>query len=78
MYDDKLCNLVVSLFCFALCGWTAGQVKPQLDAAKLAKGQAGSEHDDDESEGGGFIAASVLFGLAGAVSFVGVFMNKRK
>ena len=79
MYDDKLCNLVVSLFCFALCGWTAGMVKPELDKAKMAKSMSGSsEHDDDESEGGGFIAASVLFGLAGAVSFVGVFMNKRK
>ena len=79
MYDDKLCNLVVSLFCFALCGWTAGMVKPQLDQAKAAKAAGhGSEHDDEESVGGGFIAASVLFGLAGAVSFVGVFMNKRK
>lgn len=87
MYDDKLCNLVVSLFCFALCAWTAGMVKPQLDLAKALKGPAGAaartaadgmDYDDEESEAGGYIAAAVLFGLAGAVSFVGVFMNKRK
>ena len=83
MYDDKLCNLVVSLFCFALCAWTAGMVKPGLDMAKALKGHpasatGGPGHDDEESEAGGYIAAAVLFGLAGAVSFVGVFMNKRK
>jgi hypothetical protein len=81
MYDDKLCNLVVSLFCFALCAWTAGMVKPGLDMAKALKGPATATspgHDDEESEAGGYIAAAVLFGLAGAVSFVGVFMNKRK
>jgi len=79
MYDDKLCNLVVSLFCFALCAWTAGMVKPGLDMAKaVGHGSPGADHDDEESEVGGYIAAAVLFGLAGAVSFVGVFMNKRK
>ena len=82
MYDDKLCNLVVSLFCFALCAWTAGMVKPGLDIAKSLKGHpasdGGPDYDDAESEVGGYIAAAVLFGLAGAVSFVGVFMNKKK
>ena len=79
MYDDKLCNLVVSLFCFALCAWTAGMVKPQLDLAKALKGPAGAtargttnlDYDDEESEAGGNMAAAVLFGRAGAVSVVG-------
>ena len=70
MYSEKVCSLVASLFCFALCAWQAGQVKLNLDMLKAAS-PAGSGYDPahpDKSEAedavSGNIAASVLFGVA--------------
>ena len=87
MYSEKVCSLVASLFCFALCAWQAGQVKLHLDMLKAAS-PAGSGYDptnplaldkpEAEDVVAGNIAASVLFGVAGALAFGGLFMSSKQ
>ena len=84
MYSEKVCSLVASLFCFALCAWQSGQVKLNLDMLKAAS--PSTLHPDpahpDKSEAedavSGNIAAAVLFGIAGALAFGGLFMSSKQ
>ena len=80
MFTAKnMSHLVVSLFCFAFCAWQASQVKTNLDMLKFSKGTGFSGlHTPEEEEDvvGGNIASSVLFGLAGAVAFSGMFVKQ--
>ena len=83
MFTAKnMSHLVVSLFCFAFCAWQAAQVKLNLDMLKAASpagsGYQPGDYDKPEAEDAvaGNIAASVLFGLAGAVAFSGMFYKQ--
>jgi len=81
MFTAKnMSHLVVSLFCFAFCAWQASQVKTNLDMLKFSKGTGfpGDIHTTEEEEDvvAGNIASSVLFGLAGAVAFSGMFYKQ--